>query len=116
MSNSSTIIRVPSTGHDYSRFVSPAPHPGEHLAEDYLPDYGLTAETLAKAMGLADAQPIRDLLEQRIDLDADMALRLGKVFNQSPNLWMGLQNSHDLSKAAIAKRDELALVRPLAAA
>ena len=50
MSNSSTTTRVPETGHDYASFVSPLPHPGALLREDYLPDYGLTAETLALAM------------------------------------------------------------------
>ena len=29
--------------HDYTRFAAPAPHPGEHLREDYMPAYGLTA-------------------------------------------------------------------------
>lgn len=37
---------------DYSNFVSPLAHPGEHLREDFLPDYGLTPGALAKAMGL----------------------------------------------------------------
>ena len=115
MSNSSTIIEAHPREDEYADYVSPSPHPGEHLREDYLSDYGLTAETLAEAMGLSDAQPVRDLLAERLDLTADMALRLGKLFNQSPDLWAGLQAGHDLSKAAIAKREELARIRPLSA-
>ena len=115
MSSSSTITEVGPGGDDYSRFVSPSPHPGEHLREDYMPAYGLTPESLAEAMGFTDPQPIRDLLAERLDLTADMALRLGKLFNQFPDLWLGLQAGHDLSKAAIAKRDELARIRPLSA-
>ena len=40
------------TARDHSKFVSPLPHPGEHLREDFLPGFGLTAGSLAKAMGL----------------------------------------------------------------
>lgn len=36
---------------DFSKFVSPTPHPGEHLREEFLPAYRLTPGALAKAMG-----------------------------------------------------------------
>ena len=49
---------------DYSKFVSPLPHPGEHLREDYLSDYGLTAGSLAKAMGLRDRTRIERLVRE----------------------------------------------------
>ena len=116
MSNSSTIIEQTPDGPDYSRFVSPSPHPGEHLREDYLPAYDLTPEALAKALDLADAQPIHDLLAEQADLTADLALRLGRLFNQSPELWIGLQTGHDLSKAAIAAREAPPRIQPLVAA
>jgi addiction module HigA family antidote len=45
----------------------------------------------------------------------DTALRLGKVFGTSPDFWMNLQTQHDLSKAAIAVRDELMMIEPLRA-
>ncbi|MCC7266527.1 MAG: HigA family addiction module antidote protein [Caulobacteraceae bacterium] len=99
--------------HDYSRFVSPAPHPGEHLREDFLPDYGLTAGGLAKAMGLKDRTRIERLVREQQPVTADTALRLGKVFGTSPEFWINLQTTHDLSKAAIAARDDLATLRPL---
>ncbi|HEX3651246.1 MAG TPA: hypothetical protein VHU18_00305 [Rhizomicrobium sp.] len=47
---------------DYSKFQSPLPHPGAHLREDFLPDYGLTAGSLAKAMGLRDRTRIERLV------------------------------------------------------
>jgi len=46
---------------DCSKFQSPLPHPGEHLREDYLPDYGLAAGSLAKAMGSRDRTRIETL-------------------------------------------------------
>ncbi len=42
------------TTRNYSGFKSALPHPGEHLREDYLPEYGLSPGALAKAMGLKD--------------------------------------------------------------
>jgi addiction module HigA family antidote len=99
--------------HDYSRFVAPAPHPGEHLREDLLPAYGLTAGVLAKAMGLKDRTRIERLVREQQPVTADTALRLAKVFNNSPEFWINLQTTHDLSKPAIAVRDELGAIRPL---
>ena len=102
-------------GHDYSSFVSPLPHPGEHLREEFLPGYNLTAGALAKAMGLKDRTRIERLIREQQSVTADTALRLGKVFGTSPQFWINLQTGHDLSKAAIAAREELAAIRPLAA-
>ncbi len=113
MSNSSTTTRVPPTGHDYASFASPLPHPGALLREDYLPDYGLTATSLASAMGLPTADEVEAVLAEQASITAEFALRLGKVFRQNPDLWMRMQGSHDISKAAIAQREALARVDPI---
>ena len=97
--------------HDYTRFETPLPHPGEHLREDYLPEYGLTPGALAKAMGLKDRTRIA---REQQPITPDTALRLAKVFGTSAAFWTGLQSSHDLSVAAIRARDELAAIQPLA--
>ena len=101
---------------DFEDFVSPAPHPGEHLREDYLPAFNLTAGALARAMGLKDRTRIERLIREKQPVTADTALRLGKVFGTSAQFWINLQNAHDLSKAAIETRDELKAIKPLAAA
>ena len=100
---------------DYSDFATPLPHPGEHLREDYLPAYGLTAGKLAKAMGLPDRTRIERLISELQPVTADTALRLGKVFGTSPDLWINMQTQHDLSKAAIETRDQLAAIKTLEA-
>ncbi len=104
------------SAHDYTAFNSPLPHPGEHLREDFLPDYGLTAGALAKAMGLKDRTRIERLIREKQPITPDTALRLGRVFATSPEFWMSLQAQHDLSVAAIAARDELAAIRSVEAA
>ncbi len=100
---------------DYSEFETPLPHPGEHLREDYLPAYGLTAGKLARAMGLRDRTRIERLIRETQPVTADTALRLGKVFGTSPDLWINMQSQHDLSKAAIEGRAHLAEIQTLEA-
>jgi hypothetical protein len=58
------------TGHDYTAFETPLAHPGEHLREDYLPDYKLTAGALAKLMGLKDPYTHRALDPRKAAGDA----------------------------------------------
>ncbi len=102
--------------HDYTTFAHPLAHPGEHLREDFLPEYRLTAGALAKAMGLKDRTRIERLIREKQPVTPDTALRLGRVFGTSPEFWMNLQNQHDLSIAAIAVRDELVSIRAIEAA
>ena len=100
--------------HEYTRFAAPLAHPGEHLREDFLPDYKLTAGSLARAMGLRDRTRIERLIREAQGITSDTALRLAKVFGTTPEFWMNLQAQHDLSVAAIAARDDLAKIKTLA--
>jgi len=102
--------------HDYTKFAEPLAHPGEHLREDFLPEYHLTAGALAKAMGLSDRTRVERLIREKQAVTPDTALRLGRVFGTSPEFWMNLQVQHDLSIAAIAVRDELAAITAVVAA
>ena len=99
--------------YDYSELTSPLPHPGEHLREDYLPQYGLTPGSLARAMGLKDRTRIERLVREQQPVTADTALRLGRVFKTTAQFWINLQTSHDLSKAAIATSAEISTIQPL---
>ena len=101
------------TSHDYTTFAEPLSHPGEHLREDFLPDFGLTPGALAKAMGLKDRTRIERLVREEQAMTSDTALRLARVFGTTAEFWMTLQVQHDLSKAAIAARDELAAIQTL---
>jgi addiction module HigA family antidote len=102
------------TAKDYSAFETPLPHPGEHLREDYLPQYGLTAGALAKAMGLKDRTRVERLIREKQPITPDTALRLARVFVTTPDLWMNLQVQHDLSKAAIQDREVFAKIESIA--
>jgi addiction module HigA family antidote len=99
--------------HDYTSFASPLPHPGELIREDYLPQFGLSAGALARAMGLKDRTRIERLVREQQPITADTALRLGRVFGTTADFWINLQTAHDLSAAAIKARDELTAIKPI---
>ena len=102
--------------YEYADFTSPLPHPGELLREDYLPQFGLTAGALARAMGLKDRTRVERVVRETQPVTADTALRLARVFGTTPQYWLNLQSAHDLSRTALEKREELADIQPLAAA
>lgn len=90
-------------------------HPGEILREDFLPDYGLSVSALAEALGVS-RQSINELLRERRALSPEMALRLARLFGNSPEFWLNAQRAVDLWDAAQAIRVEVARIKPLDAA
>jgi antitoxin HigA-1 len=61
----------------------PPIHPGEMLREDFLPDYGLTVSSLATAIGVS-RQTVNELLRERRAVSPEMALRLARLFGNTP--------------------------------
>lgn len=90
-------------------------HPGEMLREDFLPDYGLTVAGLAEALRVS-RQTINELLRERRALSPEMALRLSRLFGNTPQFWLGAQRAVDLWDAAQAIKDDVDRIRPLSAA
>lgn len=90
-------------------------HPGELLREDFLPDYGLSVTALAKAIGVS-RQSVNELLRERRSLSPEMALRLSRLFGNTPEFWLNAQRAVDLWEAAEALKDSVARIRPLDAA
>jgi len=87
-------------------------HPGEMLREDFLPDYGLTASGLAEALGVS-RQTINELLRGRRAVSPDMALRLSRLFGNTPEFWLNAQGAVDLWAAAQAIKTEVRRIKPL---
>lgn len=90
-------------------------HPGEMLREDFIPDYGLTVAGLAEAIGVS-RQSVNELLRERRAVSPEMALRLGRLFGNSPEFWLNAQRAIDLRTAAQSVKDEVARIKPLHAA
>jgi addiction module HigA family antidote len=87
-------------------------HPGEMLREDFLPDYGLTVSGLASAIGVS-RQSVNELLRGRRAVSPEMALRLAKLFGNSPEFWLNAQRAVNLWDAEQAIKDDVASIKPL---
>ncbi len=90
-------------------------HPGEMLREDFLPDYGLTVSSFAKALGVS-RQTVNELLRERRAVSPDMALRLSRLFGNSPEFWLNAQRAVDLWEAAKNIKSKIRRLSPLNAA
>ena len=72
--------------------------PGEMLREEFLREYGLTQNRLAKALGISPNR-IAEIVNDRRRITADTAVRLALFFGNSPEFWMNLQANYDLKLA-----------------
>jgi addiction module HigA family antidote len=87
-------------------------HPGEMLREDFLPDYGLTVSSLAKALGVS-RQTVNELLRVRRAVSPEMALRLARLFGNTPEFWLNAQRAVDLWDAAQKLKGTVDRIKPL---
>lgn len=76
----------------------PPVHPGEILKEMYLDPLGISITDLADNLGVA-RKTISQLVNGHMGVSAEMALRLGKAFNTTPELWLNMQRNYDLWQA-----------------
>jgi len=72
--------------------------PGEMLKDEFLVEYRLSQNQLAKAIGISPNR-IAEIVNNRRRITADTALRLGLYFGNSPEFWMNLQAHYDLKVA-----------------
>jgi antitoxin HigA-1 len=72
--------------------------PGEMLKEEFLVEYGLSQNQLAKAIGISPNR-ITEIVNNRRRITADTALRLALYFGNSPEFWLNLQTHYDLKMA-----------------
>ncbi len=80
-------------------------HPGTILREDVLPNLaGISVSTFASCLGVS-LQTFHSLLAERSGITAEMALRLGKLLGNGPQLWLDLQTNYDLWQAEAKQND-----------
>ena len=94
---------------------TPPTHPGEVLREDFMPDYGLTTTSLADALGVS-RQTINEILRERRSITPTMALRLSRLFGNTPEFWLNAQNARDIWDSEQNFKKELNQIHPLDAA
>ncbi len=87
------------------------PHPGESLKKLYMEPMGLTIKAVAERLGV-ERKAISRLVNERGGISAEMAIRLAKAFNTTPDLWLNKQRNYDLWHAAQRLRREASRIRP----
>jgi len=73
-------------------------HPGEVLFEDFMTPLNISINRLARDIDVPPGR-ISAIVNRKRAITADTALRLGKYFGLSPELWIGLQADYDLRVA-----------------
>ncbi len=77
-------------------------HPGEILLEEFLQPMGLTQTAFAERVGWTRAR-LNELIRGKRGITAEAALDLADALGTSPKLWMNLQATFDLDRAAKAR-------------
>jgi addiction module HigA family antidote len=79
------------------KLLDPIP-PGEILFEEFMRPLGISINALARAIDVPPNR-ISEIVRGKRSVTADTALRLGKYFGVSPEIWLDLQSDYDLRVA-----------------
>jgi len=90
-------------------------HPGEILREDVLPALGRPKTEIARLLGIS-RQTLYDILNERQPVTAKMAMRIGKLCGNGPEIWLKMQGRYDLKIAERELGDALDKIPELKAA
>ncbi len=74
-----------------------ATHPGVILLKEYLEPSGLTQKALAEHLGIP-LQRINEIVRGKRGITPETAWLLSAAFKTTPEFWLNLQNTYDLSK------------------
>jgi len=84
-------------------------HPGEILLEDFMKPLNVSINALSRHVNVPPNR-ISEIVNGKRSITADTALRLGKYFNVSPEIWLDLQNDYDIR---LAQRTTWPKIEPL---
>ena len=79
-------------------------HPGRIIRVDYLEPLKLTISEMANILGVSRKTGSK-IVNGHGSVTPDMALRLSKAFDTTPELWLNLQVNHDLWHAMHDSRE-----------
>ena len=78
------------------RMHSPA-HPGQILEELYIKPHNLTITEVASALGVA-RKNLYAVIKGDYSISVEMAFKLSKAFDTTPEFWLQAQMNYDLAK------------------
>ncbi|WP_119271154.1 HigA family addiction module antitoxin [Taklimakanibacter deserti] len=73
-------------------------HPGAILREDVLPALKISVSDAAEKL-LISRQTLHKILAEKGPITPEMAVRIGKLCGNGPDLWLGMQQAVDLWEA-----------------
>ena len=82
--------------------------PGEILLEEFMRPHAVSQNRLSRDIDVPLAR-INEIVKGKRAITADTALRLGKYFGTSAELWLGLQMEYDIRRA---RRDLWPAIEP----
>lgn len=91
----------------------PPIHPGK-LLEEILHDLGMSQAAFARAIGVSPMR-ISHVVRGERPVTADLALRFGRAFGQSPQMWSNRQTDYDLKLAEHKLKGSLGKIERVAA-
>lgn len=74
-------------------------HPGALIKRQYLEPLNMTNTKLAEILDVS-RKTISEIINEQAGISPNMALRLAKAFQTTPELWLHLQQKYDLWNAA----------------
>ncbi len=86
-------------------------HPGAILREDVLPALEMTQTEFAQRLGVSRLS-VSDLLLEKRSMTPEMAARVGKLLNTTPDSWLRMQQAVDLWEVA-QNPEKLAGIKPI---
>ena len=86
-------------------------HPGAIIKEDYLSPLNITVKDMADILGVS-RKTLSKIVNERGAITPEMALRLSRAFDTTPDLWLNLQQNYDLWKAKHSSK-EWQTVKPI---
>jgi len=79
-------------------------HPGNIIKEDYLLPLSINIKDMADSLGVS-RKTLSKIINERGAITPDMALRLSRAFDTTPDLWLNLQKNYDLWQAENASKE-----------
>jgi addiction module HigA family antidote len=90
-------------------------HPGEILREQFMAEFVLSINRLARDIRVPVTR-ISEIVNERRAITPDTALRLGRYFSTTAEFWINLQAAYDLDVARARLAEIERDVHPIAAA
>jgi len=78
-----------------ARITRQPTHPGNIIKEDYLSPLSISIKDMASTLGVS-RKTLSKIINGRGSITPEMALRLSRAFDTTPDLWMNLQKNYDL--------------------